>query len=118
VGAPQLEAQPERVQVVTAIECAGNEVRCVGEPLSEPIYWIGRQWAVTVYGVECRKGTYAIAAHRLWEGSDRGWPWEAHLAAKDWVDRSDAENALALARERFAHLEPMAHRPRRRKVAP
>jgi hypothetical protein len=34
------------------------------EPL-HPIWWQGRQWAVTEYGIGARDGTYAIAAHRL-----------------------------------------------------
>ena len=36
-----------------------------GEPLSVPVYWIGRQWAVTAHGIEGRDGKYAIAADRV-----------------------------------------------------
>src|SRR6516164_9771754 len=31
-----------------------NEVACRGEPLSSPIFWRGRQWVVTSFGVERR----------------------------------------------------------------
>src|SRR3954453_17106438 len=46
---------------------AGNHVHVRGEALGKPIYWQGRQWAVTPHGVERRDGTYSIAADRLWE---------------------------------------------------
>ena len=82
------------------------EVRVQGEALSEPILWLGLQWAVTSYGVEARDGTYAIEASRLWEDNKTKWPWEKHLAEKNWVDRHDAAAALKWAREHFKHLKP------------
>jgi hypothetical protein len=33
---------------------ASNRVKCRGEKLTTPIYWKGRQWAVTHYGVDAR----------------------------------------------------------------
>jgi hypothetical protein len=53
---------------------AGNHVHCRGEGLSQPIYWQGRQWAVTPFGIECRDGTYAIEKERIWEKEDRHAP--------------------------------------------
>ena len=34
---------------------ARNAVKCLGQKLSRPVYWRGTQWAVTCYGLECRK---------------------------------------------------------------
>lgn len=33
--------------------------------LTEPVYWQGRQWAVTAYGVEALDGRYQIARSDL-----------------------------------------------------
>ena len=41
------------------IEAVANR----GEPLSE-IWWQGRQWTVTSYGLEARDGRYHIEGHR------------------------------------------------------
>jgi hypothetical protein len=68
---------------------AGNPVHCRGEALSPPIYWQGRQWAVTPFGVECREGTYVIANDRLWENEER-YGWVRHMAGKTWTDLPDA----------------------------
>lgn len=79
-------------------EC-GALVRNRGEALSEPIYWQGRQWAVTPYGVECRTGDYAIEAGQI--GRDEGsFGWVQHMAEKDWVDLPDFAEALRIARRR------------------
>jgi hypothetical protein len=53
-------------------EC-NNKVHCRGEPLSTPIYWQGRQWAVTPFGIERRDGCYTIGQHRLWEDEWTAW---------------------------------------------
>ena len=71
-----------------------------GEPVSEPIYWQGRQWAVTPYGVECRNGEYVIEQHRIWDGDAEYGGWIRHMAAKDWVDLPDFAEELRLARRR------------------
>lgn len=68
-----------------------------GEALHKPIYYEGRQWAVTAYGLECRDGTYAIAADRLWE-EEAEYGWVLHMAEKNWVDVEDFIVALCLAR--------------------
>jgi hypothetical protein len=44
---------------------AGNHIKCRGEELTTPIYWQGRQWAVTPFGIECPDGTYVIARSPL-----------------------------------------------------
>jgi hypothetical protein len=70
--------------------------------LTEPIYWQGRQWAVTPFGVECRDGTYVIEASRLWEG-DKDHGWIMQMAEKCWVDLPDFAEALRIARRRERH---------------
>jgi hypothetical protein len=72
-------------------------------PLHRDIYWIGRQWAVTGYGIQAidqkLKGKFDIEAARVWEN---GLP-EA-LDAKEWLNAEDFGKALAVARKR--HPEP------------
>lgn len=73
-----------------------THVRVRGEAL-HPILWQGEQWAVTEYGIECRNGTYAIAAHRLleirWGTTQYDWP--LHMREKPWVDMADFQRAFA-----------------------
>lgn len=88
---------------------SADPVKLTGEPLSEPIFWTGRQWAVTSYGVEARDGTYPVAKDRLWEDNE-GYGWVDHLSEKDWVDLPDFVEALRLARQR--QLRPdVEHQP-------
>ena len=80
---------------------ASTVVRCRGQRLSYPIYWRGRQWAVTRYGVECRDGFYCIEISRIWEDefNSQLYGWVEHMACtKDWVDVGDFVEALRLAR--------------------
>jgi hypothetical protein len=84
---------------------AGNHVKCRGEQLSTPIYWQGRQWAVTPSGIECRDGTYFIARDRLWQNDDR-YSWVRHMAGKVWVDLEDFAEALRIARRRYRDHHP------------
>jgi len=71
---------------------ASNKVVCRGEPLRKVIR-LGRQWAVTKYGLECRDGSYAIPSARVWEDD-----WVEHMADKDWVDLDDFVETLRVAR--------------------
>jgi hypothetical protein len=67
------------------------------------IIWRGRQWAVTVDGLETlgKPVDFGLAASQLadgWEGADEsllGWPME--VAAKTWVDYRDFETAFLVA---------------------
>ena len=65
-----------------------------------PIWWRGRQWAVTNYGVEALDGTYAIEARRLTEGlgaiAPRVWLCE-QVACEEWVDVDDLATAWLVA---------------------
>jgi hypothetical protein len=75
---------------------ANNTVKRRGDRLRK-IYWQGRQWAATKYGVECRDGSYSIECSRLWEDED-GYGWIKHMAEKNWVDLKDFAEALRVAR--------------------
>ena len=79
---------------------SSTDVRVTGEALQEPIYWKGRQWAVTSYGIEARDGKYPIKGERVWEDNE-GHGWVEHMAEKEWVDLSDFVEALRLARARW-----------------
>ncbi len=67
--------------------------------LLNPILWMGEQWAVTTYGLECKNGLYFVK-----RGKDFWYPgltvievythWYRHLTEKTWVDKEDIENAL------------------------
>jgi hypothetical protein len=81
---------------------AGSHVR--DRKLTKPIYWQGRQWAVTGYGIEYRDGNYPIEDSRIWEEED-GYGWVRHMAEKEWVDLPDFAEALRIARRRKAIKE-------------
>lgn len=71
--------------------------------LHRDIYWVGRQWAVTGFGLQAMdqrlKGAFDIEASRLWDShiSDR-------ICEHAWVIAEDFERALSIARARF--VEP------------
>lgn len=67
-----------------------NPVKVTGEYLDK-IYWQGRQWAVTEYGIEARDGNYAIQASRLHE------KWCSHMMGKSWIDLDDFMTAYFVA---------------------
>jgi hypothetical protein len=73
-----------------------TSVACRGEALRE-IWWRGRQWAVTSYGIECLDGTYSFEAKRLAEGLHSSGPveasWCVSMAEKGWVDVDDFATA-------------------------
>jgi hypothetical protein len=62
---------------VLRLEMSSNPVEGCGEELSE-VWWQGRQWAVTAYGIECRDGLYYIEKSRLLE--NQGYSWPRHMA--------------------------------------
>jgi hypothetical protein len=61
-----------------------------------PIWWRGRQWAVTSFGIERLDGSYVIAAARL-TGPIGVWPWPSHMAEKEWIDMPDFMTAWLVA---------------------
>jgi hypothetical protein len=68
--------------------------------LHREIYWVGKQWAVTGYGMQAvdqkRKGKFDIEASRLWEDD----LFES-MHAEKWLNIEDFERALAVARKQY-----------------
>lgn len=68
--------------------------------LHRDIYWVGRQWAVTGYGLQAvdqrLEGSFDIEAARLWQEG----VLEA-LRAHAWVNAADLDKALLAARKRY-----------------
>jgi hypothetical protein len=68
--------------------------------LHRDIYWVGRQWAVTGYGLQAvdqkQKGKFDIEVSRLWED---GLLESLHV--EKWLNVDDFKKALAVARKRF-----------------
>ena len=68
--------------------------------LHRDIYWVGRQWAVTGYGMQAvdpkLQGQFDIESARLWEdGLSEG------LNAGGWLNSEDFAKALSIARARY-----------------
>jgi hypothetical protein len=74
--------------------------------LHRDIHWIGRQWAVTGYGLQAinqkHGGQFDIDIAHLWDDS-----LHAGLREQKWFNPEDFAKGLALARTRF----PEAPRP-------
>ena len=68
--------------------------------LHRDIYWVGRQWAVTGYGVQAcnqkQKSKFDIEASRLWEDGAL-----ENLRAEAWLNQEDFDKALEVARGYF-----------------
>jgi hypothetical protein len=90
-----LPIPPRRRRREAPINYDNTPVLVRGEALS-PIWWRGRQWAVTSMGIERLDGTYFIAEQRLAEAIDEyGWP--EHVGQKAWVDIDDFCTAWLVA---------------------
>jgi len=68
--------------------------------LHRDIFWIGRQWAVTGFGLQAvdqrLKGAFDVEATRLWEDD-----LPQRMRALAWINADDFNKALDLARGRF-----------------
>ena len=68
--------------------------------LHRDIYWVGKQWAVTGYGIQAcdqkQKGKFDIEASRLWEDGVL-----ESIRAEPWLNREDFDKALAAARKHY-----------------
>ena len=67
--------------------------------LHRDIYWVGKQWAVTGYGIQAcdqKKGQFDIEASRLWENGVL-----ESLHAEPWFNREDFDKAFAAARKHY-----------------
>jgi hypothetical protein len=68
--------------------------------LHRDIYWLGRQWAVTGFGLQAidqrLKGAFDIEGAKLWEdGALDG------LRTQSWLNAADLDKAIAAARKRY-----------------
>ena len=72
-----------------------RRVKVLGEKLDK-VLWIGREWAVTAYGIEARNGRYAIDKTYLAE-QHGSWSWPMHMAEKEWPDLEDFIEAWLIA---------------------
>ena len=82
--------------------------------LHRDIYWVGRQWAVTGYGIQAcdqkQKGQFDIEASLIWEdGVQEG------TRALKWVNLEDFDKAIAAARKHYPE-PPRKHAPPREKA--
>jgi hypothetical protein len=85
--------------------------------LHRDIYWVGRQWAVTGYGLQAvdqkQKGKFDIEASRLWEDDIL-----ESVGAERWLNLDDFEEALAVARKRFPEPPRKAALPQEKAAPP
>ena len=69
-------------------------------PLHRDIYWVGRQWAVTGYGIQAcdqkQKGQFDIEGSRLWEDGVLD-----SVRALKWLNAEDFEKAVSVARRHY-----------------
>ena len=68
--------------------------------LHRDIHWIGRQWAVTGYGMQAidqrHGGQFDIEIERLWNDDVL-----EHLSGQKWFNPEDFSKGLAIARKRY-----------------
>src|SRR5215510_14072989 len=69
-------------------------------PLHRDIFWVGRQWAVTGFGIQAidqrLRGVFDIAITRLWDDD-----LADSRRATPGLNVQDFDNALTLARSRY-----------------
>ena len=85
--------------------------------LHRDIYWVGRQWAVTGYGLQAcdqkQKAKFDIEASRLWEDGVL-----ENLRALAWLNTEDLDQALAAARKHYPEPALKAALPEETVAAP
>jgi hypothetical protein len=68
--------------------------------LHRDVYWVGRQWAVTGYGIQAcdqrQKSKFDVEASRLWEDGVL-----EDMRALKWLNIEDFEKALSVARKHY-----------------
>ena len=68
--------------------------------LHRDIYWVGRQWAVTGYGIQAcdqkQKGQFDIEAARLWDDGV-----QESVRALKWFNTEDFDKAVSVARKYY-----------------
>jgi hypothetical protein len=76
---------------MSKIVVSKERVKCRGDRLSR-IWWQGKQWAVTSFGIERRDGLYVIEKARLGKDHDGQPGWLLHMAGKG-IDFDDFATA-------------------------
>jgi hypothetical protein len=75
-------------------------------PLHRDIFWVGRQWAVTGFGIQAvdqrLRGVLDIGVARLWDDD-----FIASRRAKPGLNVEDFDKALAVARTRYPQGEDL-----------
>ena len=78
--------------------------------LHRDIYWVGRQWAVTGYGIQAcdqkQKGQFDIEGSRLWEAGVL-----ESLRTERWLNIEDFEKAIEVARKYYPEPPRKAAKP-------
>ena len=78
--------------------------------LHREIYWVGRQWAVTGYGIQAcnqkQKGQFDIEGSRLWEAGAL-----ERLRTEAWINLEDFEKAIEVARKYYPEPPRTAAKP-------
>jgi hypothetical protein len=78
--------------------------------LHRDILWIGRQWAVTGFGMQAidqrLAGQFDIEVSRLWEAD-----LAERLRDQKWFNAEDFNKALSIARQRYPEPPPKAVPP-------
>jgi len=81
--------------------------------LHRDIYWVGKQWAVTGYGMQAvdqkQKSRFDIEASRLWEDD-----LLESLSEQRWFNPDDFNAGLSIARARYP--EPPGNAASRKKI--
>ncbi len=76
-------------------------------PLHRDIYWVGRQWAVTGYGMQAidqkLNGIFDIEVSGLWDDS-----LSERMHALKWLNVADFDKGLAAARRHYPEPDRQA----------
>ena len=79
--------------------------------LHRDIVWLGRQWAVTGYGIQAvnkkLEGKFDVEISRLWDDD-----LVELVLSETWIDLEDFTEALEIARKRFSE-RPICLQPHR-----
>jgi len=67
--------------------------------LHRDVFWLGKQWAVTGYGIQAISNKlemkFDVEASRIWDDQP-----DPSLRSQPWFDAGDFAEALAIARKR------------------
>jgi hypothetical protein len=93
-------AKTERPAILVSARAIASREAKITMALHRDIYWVGKQWAVTGYGIQAcdqkKKGQFDIEASRLWKDGVL-----ESLRAEPWLNREDFDKALAAARKHY-----------------